>query len=205
MIANINQQNNCLLVSDEHIVKLKSELYKRLVIPGIILEILGVIIFGIAINSNIKFLTRPISGPPAIALQSAMLLCLCLCLPYLFVACIYSVILPYKYYKKSIGFIHTTRRFITYSIIEFLILDSLLCGGLIECYRWNYLYILNLPLVLGFLSFILIMTVVFLYWFVRIYRYQKLRFISWKTAEGIGLFLLVQVLILILFSLILSI
>ena len=198
-----NLQNNVPSELYECVGNLKSALYKRLVIPGIILEILFVALFGVAIDSNIKFLTRPISGPPAIALQFAMLLCIYLCLPYFFVACTYSVILPYKYYKKSIGFIHSTRRFITYSIIEFLILDLLLCGGLVECYRWNYLYILNLPLVLGFSSFVLLMTIVFLYWCVRIYRCQKLRLFSWKTAEGLGLFLLVQMLAICVFALLL--
>ena len=61
--------------------------------------------------------------------------------------------------------------------------------GLVEFIRWDYVYILNQPVVLSLTGFVFMMIGLFLYWTIRVYRQQQIRFFSWKTVEGLGLFL----------------
>ncbi len=174
---------------------LRSSIYKYLIVPGIIIEILLAILICIPNDLNLNFLTRPISGPPGLAIQMGMMPCVILLLVYVVMACIYTIILPYKYHRQSDTFLNSVRRFVIFSIMVLLSLDFIATIGWIEFIRWDYLDILNIPVVLSITGLALIMTIVFLYWFIRIYRYQKIRFFSIKTAEGIGLFFATLVII----------
>lgn len=169
--------------------------YKYLVIPGIIVEILLGIIICTPNDLNLNFLTRPVGGPPGIAIQIGMLPCVILLLAYVVIALIYTMILPYKYHKQLGTFLNSARRFVIFSIMVLLSLDFIATIGWIEFIRWDYLDILNIPVVLSITGLAFIMTIVFLYWFIRIYRCQKIRFFSIKTAEGIGLFFATLVII----------
>ena len=174
---------------------LRTIVYKYLIVPGIIIEILLAILICIPNDLNLNFLTRPISGPPGIAIQMGMMPCIILLLVYVFMACVYTIILPYKYHRQSDTFLNSVRRFVIFSIMVLLSLDFIATIGWIEFIRWDYLDILNIPVVLSITGLAFIMTIVFLYWFIRIYRYQKIRFFSIKTAEGIGLFFATLVII----------
>lgn len=144
---------------------------------------------------NLNFLTRPVGGPPGLAIQMGMMPCVILLLVYVVMACIYTIILPYKYHRQSDTFLNSVRRFVIFSLMVLLALDFIATIGWIEFIRWDYLDILNIPVVLSITGLAFIMTIVFLYWFIRIYRYQKIRFFSIKTAEGIGLFFATLVII----------
>ena len=85
MSKNINNKND-----------LRSSVYKYLVIPGIIIEILLAILICVPSDLNLNFLTRPVGGPPGIAIQIGMLPCVILLLAYGVIALIYTIILPYK-------------------------------------------------------------------------------------------------------------
>lgn len=174
---------------------LRSSIYKYLIVPGIIIEILLAVLICIPSDLNLNFLTRPVGGPPGIAIQMGMMPCIILLLVYVFMACVYTIILPYKYHRHSDTFLNSVRRFVIFSIMVLLSLDFIATIGWIEFIRWDYLDILNIPVVLSITGLAFIMTIVFLYWFIRIYRYQKIRFFSIKTAEGIGLFFATLVII----------
>lgn len=174
---------------------LRSSIYKYLIVPGIIIEILLAILICIPSDLNLNFLTRPVGGPPGLAIQMGMMPCIILLIVYVFMACVYTIILPYKYHRQSDTFLNSVRRFVIFSIMVLLSLDFIATVGWIEFIRWEYLDILNIPVVLSITGLALIMTIVFLYWFIRIYRYQKIRFFSIKTAEGIGLFFATLVII----------
>lgn len=167
----------------------ESLLFKRMVIPGIVIELLMAFLICIPTGTNLNLLTRSISGPPGIAIQAGMLTCMSLMLPYLMVTCIYTIVLLYKHYKDSSTILGSARRFFIYSILVLLALDFLSVVGWIEFVRWNYVDVLNIPLAAGLTLFALIMTVVFCYWTIRIYKEQQIRFFSWKTAEGFAIFI----------------
>lgn len=174
---------------------LRTIVYKYLIVPGIIIEILLAILICIPSDLNLNFLTRPVGGPPGLAIQMGMMPCVILLLAYVVIACIYTLILPYKYHRQSDTFLNSVRRFVIFSLMVLLALDFIATIGWIEFIRWDYLDILNIPVVLSITGLAYIMTIVFLYWFIRIYRYQKIRFFSIKTAEGIGLFFATLVII----------
>ena len=174
---------------------LRTIVYKYLVVPGIIVEVLLMILICVPSDLNLNFLTRPVGGPPGIAIQIGMLPCVILLLAYIVIACIYTIILPYKYHKQSGTFLNSARRFLIFSLMVLLSLDFIATIGWIEFVHWDYVDILNLPVVLSITGLAFIMTFVFLYWCIRIYRYQKIRFFSIKTAEGIGIFFATLVII----------
>ena len=171
-----------------------SLVFKRLVIPGIIIEILLAIIT--CLPPGLKLLTHPVGGPPGIAIQAAMIPCTILMLVYFSVSFVYTIVLPCKYLKGSSSFLNSIRRFSVFSLIVLLLLDLLVIGGWIEFIRWDYVDILNIPVAGGLSALGFIMTGVFIYWICRIYRHQKIRFFGVKTLESVGIFVGTIVLIL---------
>lgn len=165
-----------------------SLVFKRLVIPGIFIEVLLAMIMCIPTGLNLNLLTRPIGGPPGIVIQAGMLPCTILMLAYFSVAFVYTIVLPCKYFKGSSSFLDSMRRFSVFSLLVLLLLDLMAISGWIEFIRWNYVDILNVPLAGGLTLLVFIMTGVFLYWSIKIYRYQKIRFVSLKTLEGVAIF-----------------
>ena len=67
-------------------------------------------------------------------------------------------------------------------------MDLVVVAGLIEVIRWNYIDILNLPVVVGLTLLSFIMTGVFLYWTIKIYKEQHIKLFSIKTFEGVAIF-----------------
>lgn len=167
--------------------KFDSLVFKRLVIPGIIIEVLLTILTWVPTGLNMNLLTRSIGGPPGIAIQAGMIPCAILMLAYFSVAFVYTIVLPCKYFKGSSSFLDSTRRFSIFSLLVLLLLDLLVIFGWIEFIRWNYVDILNIPVVGGLSLLGFIMTCVFLYWSTKIYRHQKIRFFSLKTLEGVAI------------------
>lgn len=163
--------------------------FRRVVVPGIIIELILAFIICVPTGINLNLLNRQIGGAPGIAIQAGMIPCMILALAYIAVACVYTVILPYKYCKSSSTFLDSARRFLIFSTLLLLVLDFIAFIGWTEFIRWNYVDILNLTVVLSLTGFVFMMTSLFLYWTIRVYRQQQIRFFSWKTVEGLGLFL----------------
>lgn len=166
---------------------LESSLFWRMVVPGIVVEIVLAVICCTPIGMKINMLTDPMGGPPGIAFQLAMIPLAVLFFSYICVAGIYTIVLPCKFFKRSDKFISSVRRFLVYSVMVLSMLDLIVVSGLIEFIRWERFFLLNIPVVLGLTVFAFIMTTVFIYWTFRIYKHQNLRFFSWKTAEGVWL------------------
>jgi hypothetical protein len=168
-------------------ITLDSLVFKRLVVPGIFIEVLLAMIMCIPTGLNVNLLTRPIGGPPGIAIQAGMLPCTILMLAYFSVAFVYTIVLPYKYFKGSSSFLDSIRRFSIFSLLVLLQLDLMAIFGWIEFIRWNYMDILNIPVAGGLTLLGFIMAGVFLYWSIKICRQQKIRFFSLKTLEAVAI------------------
>lgn len=179
----------------EKINNFDSLVFKRLAVPGIIIEVILAIIICVPAGLNMNLLTRPIGGPPGIAIQAGMIPFTILMLVYFSVAFVYTIVLPCKYFKGSRSFLDSIRRFSIFSLLVLLLLDLLVICGWIEFIRWNYVDILNIPVAGGLSALGLIMTGVFLYWSIKIYRQQKIRLFSLKTLEGVAVFVGILVLI----------
>ena len=172
----------------ENINKLDSLVFKRLVIPGVIIEVLLAIVTFVPTGLNMNLLTRSVGGPPGIAIQAGMIPCAILMLAYFSVAFVYTILLPCKYFKGSSTFLDSIRRFSIFSLLVLLLLDLLVTIGWIEFIRWNYVDVLNIPIAGGLSLLGFIMTGVFLYWSIKIYRHQKIIFFSLKTLEAVAIF-----------------
>lgn len=172
----------------EKINNIDSLIFKCLVIPGILIEILFIFITCVPIGINLNLFTRPIGGPPGIAIQAGLIPCVILMIAYFCMAGIYTIILPYKYFKKSNSFLSSVRRFSIFSVLLLLLLNLILIGGWIEFIRWNYVDLLNLPVVVGLTGLSFIMTFAFLYWTIKIYKEQQIKLFSVKTFEGVAIF-----------------
>ena len=173
----------------------ESLVFKRFVIPGIVIETLLVLIVCVPTGLNLSLLSRPIGGPPAIAMQAGMIPCAILMLAFLGVSWIYTVVFLYKYYKESSTFLNSIRRFLVFGLLVLLMLDLLALSGWIEFIRWEYVHIMNLPVVITLTTLVYIMTGVFLYWTIKTYRSQEIKFFGLKTLEGVALFVVSLVLI----------
>ena len=172
----------------ENINKLDSLVFKRLVIPGVIIEVLLAIVTFVPTGLNMNLLTRSVGGPPGIAIQVGMIPCAILILAYFSVAFVYTILLPCKYFKGSTTFLDSIRSFSIFSLLVLLLLDLLVTIGWIEFIRWNYVDVLNIPVAGGLSLLGFIMTGIFLYWSIKIYRHQKIRFFSLKTLEAVAVF-----------------
>lgn len=192
IIDKFNVQVNSLSRKSDNF---ESLIFRRLVIPGIAIEILLAIIVCLPTEFELNLLTQPIGGPRGIAFQAGMLPCVIILFAYSCVAFLYSIILPCKYFNGSGSFLDATRRFLIFSVLSLLMLDLLVILGWIEFILWDYIYLLNIPVVAGLTAFVLIMTSVFLYWAVKIYKRRNIKFLSIKTMEGIALFIGVLILI----------
>ena len=173
----------------------ESLVFKRFVIPGIVIETFLVLIVCVPTGLNLGLLSRPIGGPPAIAMQAGMIPCAILMLAFLGVSWIYTVVFLYKYYKESSTFLNSIRRFLVFGLLVLLMLDLLALSGWIEFIRWEYVHIMNLPVVITLTTLVYIMTGVFLYWTIKTYRSQEIKFFGLKTLEGVALFVVSLVLI----------
>ena len=96
--------------------------FRRVVVPGIIIGLILAFILCVPTGINLNLLNRPIGGPPGIAIQAGMIPCMILVLAYIGVACVYTIILPYKYCKLSVSFLGSARRFLIFSILTFSML-----------------------------------------------------------------------------------
>lgn len=159
-----------LLKSNDSFSKkdLESNLFWRMMVTGIVDEIVLVVICCTPIGMKINMLTNPMGGPPGIAFQLAMIPLAVLFLSYNCVAGIYTIVLPCKLFKRSDKFINSVRRFLVYGVMVLSMLDLIILSGLIEFIRWERFFLLNIPVVLGLTVFAFIMTTVFIYWTVRI-------------------------------------
>ena len=109
----------------EKINNFDSLVFKRLVVPGIIIEVILAIIICVPAGLNMNLLTRPIGGPPGIAIQAGMIPFTILMLVYFSVAFVYTFVLPCKYFKGSRSFLDSIRRFSIFSLLVLLLLDLL--------------------------------------------------------------------------------
>lgn len=147
------------------------KLFNWFVIPGIIIEISL-----IALSVNINLLSRPIGGPAGMVAGLVMLKFELMFLAYLLIAAIYSIILPYKYYKKTCEFVNSTRKFLKFSVIYLTILDALIIYQWYDCVRWNLIDSLNTPVLIPLTVFSLIVTGVFIFWMIKVNQYQNVKF-----------------------------
>lgn len=154
------------------------KLFNGFVIPGIITEILV-----IALGLNINLLSNPIGGPAGMVAGLVMLKFELLFLLYLFIAGIYCILLPYKYYRKADAFITSTRQFLKFSVIYLLVFDALIIYQWYDCARWNLIRSLNTPALIPLTIFVFFVTGYFIFWLTKVNRYQDVKFNTKSTIE----------------------
>ena len=162
-------------------MELERKLFKGFVIPGIITEILVV-----AIGLNLNLLSNPIGGPAGMVAGLVMLKFELMLLVYLFVAGIYCILLPYKYYRKADAFITSTRQFLKFSVIYLLVFDALIIYQWYDCMRWNLIRSLNTAALIPLTIFILVITGYFIFWMTKVNQYQNVKFFN-KYTVGVVL------------------
>lgn len=175
----------------------ESRLFKRFVLPGIVIEFLLLFLFFVPTGLNINVLSHSIGGPAGISAAIALSVFYLLLTIYLFVAGIYSVILPYRYYRRREIFVSTTRKFLTFSNMWVIIVDVLILLGFVEYARWNLENYMNLPVIFSLTGFTILMTCVFFYWTDRLYKYENLKITSKESIKTLAVTMLVLLLILI--------
>ena len=174
-------------------MEFERKLFNGFVIPGIITEILV-----IALGLNLNLLCNPIGGPAGMVAGVVMLKFELIFLVYLLIAGINSILLPYKYYKKSDTFIDSTRKFLKFSVIYLVIFDALIIYQWYDCARWNLIRSLNTPALIPLTVFILVVTGYFIFWMTKVNQYQNVKFFN-KSTIGVvlgilGLLLIVTIL-----------
>lgn len=168
----------------------ESRLFKRFFLPGLIIEML--VILGIFLPESINplhdlsFLKMRLGGT---AMWKVGLVRLPLQLQTLFfflVAFYYSFRLPILYKRGNPKYVKATRNFLIYGdiaivaiIIQIVCLFCRLGSVDIEVY-------VNLPVVLPVFAAGIIMAAFFIYWTVRTYQEENLKFISKDTLKSIG-------------------
>ena len=162
-------------------MEFERKLFNWFVIPGIITEIL-VIVLGL----NLSLLSNPIGGPAGMVAGLVMLKFELMFLLYLFIAGIYSILLPYKYYKKTDTFAESTRKFLKFSVIYLVIFDALIIYQWYDCMRWNLIRSLNTVALIPLTIFILVITGYFIFWMTKVNQYQNVKFFN-KYTVGVVL------------------
>ena len=173
-------------------MEFERKLFNGFVIPGIITEILV-----IALGLNLNLLCNPIGGPAGMVAGLVMLKFELMLLVYLFVAGIYCILLPYKYYKKTDTFIESTRKFLKFSVIYLVIFDALIIYQWYDCMRWNLIGSLNTAALIPLTIFILFVTGYFIFWLRKVNQHQGIKFFSRSLIKT--LFIVLGVLLLLCF------
>ena len=175
-------------------MELERKLFKGFVIPGIITEILVV-----AIGLNLNLLSNPIGGPAGMVAGLVMLKFELMLLVYLFVAGIYCILLPYKYYKKTDTFIESTRKFLKFSVIYLVIFDVLIIYQWYDCVRWTLIDSLNTQALIPLTIFTLAVTGYFIFWMRKVNQHQGIKFFSKSLIKTICIVLGVLLLLCLIF------
>ena len=162
-------------------INFERNIFNGLVLPGIAVMILFILTVRQPWFSTSLFV-RDIGGPAGMVIGIGLLPLAMMFLIYIVLSMMYSVLLPLKYFWGKGGFIKAIRRFVLLSDVFFIVMDILLLFAYLEVARWNYISMLNLPFVLSLTAMNVIMSFFFVFWTIRIYRHENLKFISWKTS-----------------------
>lgn len=152
----------------------ESRLYKTFVLPGIALEVLLLFSICVSIGLNLNLICRPMGGPAGI---SASITIFIYCFPltiYFLVAGFYSLLLPYKYYRRREKFILSARRFLVFSCVWIILMDVMIAVGFVEMVRWDLGDYMNKFIVFPLTALAALMTVVFFYWTRKVNKFLHL-------------------------------
>ena len=175
-------------------MEFERKLFNWFVIPGIITEIL-VIVLGL----NLSLLSNPIGGPGGLVAGLAMLKFELMFLAYLLIAGIYSILLPYKYYKKKDAFLVCVRRFLKFSVTYLTIFDAMILHQWYACYMWNLIRSINTLILIPLTVFIFIVTGYFIFWMRKVNQHQGVKYFSKSLIKTLCIVLGVLLLLCLIF------
>lgn len=159
----------------------EDRLFKGFIIPGVMAEVLLILILFIQPWVSTDIFTRSFGGPAGMSVGFAMFPLVMMFVTYMLTSIVYTLILPVKYFRRSISYINTVRRFALFSNVFFFVMDLSILIAYIEAARWNVFSSLNLPIVVTLTLLAVIMTVFFLCWIIAIYRHEGRKLLTWKT------------------------
>lgn len=167
------------------------QLFKGFFIPGLVIELILILCFvlpeSISPLLGTSLLKTRIAGPGGIAVGLVFVPYQLLTIYFILVAIVNSIRLPILYKRRSEDFIKATRNFLNYGnvtllaiLIPALIQFSSLSAQDIESY-------VNLPVVASVFGFGLLMCGFFIFWTIKTYKHEGLKFFSKETLQGLGL------------------
>lgn len=167
------------------------QLFKGFFIPGLVIELILILCFvlpeSISPLLGTSLLKTRIAGPGGIAVGLVFVPYQLLTIYFILVAIVNSIRLPILYKRRSEDFIKATRNFLNYGnvtllaiLIPALIQFSSLSAQDIESY-------VNLPVVASVFGFVLLMCGFFIFWTIKTYKHEGLKFFSKETLQGLGL------------------
>lgn len=166
------------------------QLFKGFFIPGLVIELILILCFilpeSISPLQGTSLLKTRIAGPGGIAVGLVFVPYQLLTIYFILVAIVNSIRLPILYKRRSEDFIKATRNFLNYGnvtllaiLIPALIQFSSLSAQDIESY-------VNLPVVASVFGFGLLMCGFFIFWTIKTYKHEGLKFFSKETLQGLG-------------------
>lgn len=156
----------------------ESKLFRGFVIPGIIAEVVMLLIVPILLSAS---LFGGIGGPNGVAVGMTLLPIQMLFYAFLAVAAIYAIVLVRMRKRQNTKFVRTAREFlicgdVVISIIMLLSIYLTIVG-------WGYFYE---PSVIAILVLGGAALAYFIIWTRKVYRHEGLRFWSKTTLKGVG-------------------
>jgi hypothetical protein len=156
----------------------EAKLYKQFLVPGIIAEVVMIIIVPILLSVSIF---GHIGGPAGVAVGMTLLPIQMLFYSFLSIAAVYAIVLIRMRKRQSAKFVRTAREFLICGdiVISIIMLFSIY----LTIVGWGYFYA---PSVIAILALGGAALVYFIIWTCRVYRHEGLRFWSKTTLKSIG-------------------
>lgn len=156
----------------------ETKLFRGFVIPGIIAEVVMLLIVPILLSAS---LFGGIGGPNGVAIGMTLLPIQMLFYAFLAVAAIYAIVLIRMRKRQNAKFVHTAREFLICGdvVISIIMLFSIY----LTIVGWGYFYG---PSVIAILALGCAALAYFIIWTCRVYRHEVLRFWSKTTLKSFG-------------------
>ena len=175
----------------------EERLFKRFIIPGVVFELLLVLMCFLPENLNplyFNVLKHRISGPAGLGVSLTLMPAVIQLYFFLLITLVYTIVLPILYFKKSRHFIPATRTFLMVGNIAMIALLSQAFIMMAPLSASDFRTYINLAGVIPVLLLGCCVLGYFLYWTISIYRHEHLRFLSGKSLKSMGYALMMYVL-----------
>lgn len=156
----------------------ETKLFKGFVIPGIIAEVVMILVVPILLSAS---LFGGIGGPKGVVVEMTLLPIQMLFYSFLAIAAVYAIVLIRMRKRQNPKFVKTARELLLCGDIVISVI--MLFSTYLTIVGWGYLYE---PSVIVILALGGVALAYFIIWTCRVYRHEGLRFWSKRTLKTIG-------------------